>query len=233
MNNDLFIKRIYAKKSLMKLEKKITLLGITNKINVYKYLNYKLLLLLIVFITIIVISKIGYILAPILVVVLYFGYDYIFLDIKIKKRSNIMEHEAIFFFEVFSLTMHSNTNLKLCLENTCNAIDSDLSTEFKYALKEMKLGKSMTEALENLRTRIPSKTVNNVIFSLIESSIYGHSIIDAINSQVVYITDKRILDIKSQINKMPTKISIISVLLFIPLIMILILGPIIISYFVK
>ena len=127
--------------------------------------------------------------------------------------------------------MQSERNLKLCLEITAEAIDSDLSTEFKVALKEIKLGKSLTEALEDLKKRIPSKSVNNVLLSLIESNVYGNSIVDSLNNQIEYLTDKRILEIKGKINKMPTKISVVSVFLFIPLIMLLILGPVLISYF--
>ena len=108
-----------------------------------------------------------------------------------------------------------------------------MSSEIKETLKEMQLGKSLTEALEDLRLRIPSKTVNNVILNLIETSEYGNSIIDALNNQIEYITDKRILAIKGQINKMPTKISVISVLVFIPLVLILILGPVFINYLFK
>ena len=55
----------------------------------------------------------------------------------------------------------------------------------------------------------------------------------ALVTLINYLTDKRILDIKSNINKMPMKISIVSVLLFLPLMLILIIGPIIINYFFK
>ena len=81
--------------------------------------------------------------------------------------------------------------------------------------------------------RIPSKSVCNVILNIIEANEFGNSIEGALINQVNYLTDKRILDIKSNINKMPMKISIISVLLFLPLMLILIIGPIIINYFFK
>ena len=223
MNSNMFIKRLYSKKTLLKLERKIIMLGPNSHLNVNKFLNYKLLLLIFTFIFIMFFSKVGYILAPVITIILYFLYDYYFLDLRIRKRSKIIEHDAIFFFEVLALTLQSEKNLKLCIETTSSAIDSELSLEFKQTLKEVKLGKSMTEALENLRGRIPSKTVNNVILNLIEANVYGNSIIDALNNQIEYITDKRILEIKGQINKMPTKISIVSVLFFIPLILLLIL----------
>ena len=49
-------------------------------------------------------------------------------------------------------------------------------------------------------------------------------------NQIEFLRDKQILEIKGQINKIPNKISIISVLFILPLILILVLGPFIISY---
>ena len=232
MRNDILIKRLISRKEIQRIEKKIMMLGPNTKLELYYYLNLKMITLFFTFI-LLLFGKLGFFVAPITVFVLYFLYDYIFLTIPIKKRANTLEHDAIFFFEVLALTLQSENNLKICLETASNAIDSEMSYEIREMLKEMKLGKSLTEALEDLRLRMPSKTVNNVILNLIETSEYGNSIIDALNNQIEYITDKRILAIKGQINKMPTKISVISVLIFIPLVLLLILGPILINYLFK
>ena len=85
--------------------------------------------------------------------------------------------------------------------------------------------------MQDAKKRIPSKNVNNIILNLIESYTYGTNIIDTLENQIEYLTDKRILDLKGKINKIPTKISIVSVLFFIPLIMLLVLGPIVLKYF--
>ena len=228
-----FIKKIFSKKSLNRLNNKLISLGSNYNMDINKYLNIKLCLIIVLFFAVLFISDYGYILAPIASVAAYIIYDYVTLDLKIKKREKILEKDAVFFFQVLALTLQSERNLKMCLQVTADAIESELSTEFKVALKEIKLGKSLTESLENLKKRIPSKTVNNVLLSLIASNVYGNSIVDALNNQVEYITDKRILEIKGQINKLPTKISIVSVLFFIPLIMLLILGPVVINYIFK
>ena len=43
--------------------------------------------------------------------------------------------------------------------------------------------------------------------------------------QIEYLREKRVLNIREKINKIPNKVSIISVLFIVPLILILILGP--------
>lgn len=227
--NNVF-KLLYTKRSLNKIVKKINQLGPNTKIEINKFLLSKLFVLLFTFIISLLIFEFGYIISPVLTVIAFYIYDYLLLDININKRARKLEHDAIFFFEVLSLTLQSERNLKKCLETTTEAIDSDLSTEFKVVLKEVKLGKSLTESLNDCKERIPSKNVCNVLLNIIESNTYGNNIVDSLNNQIDYLMDKRILDIKEQINKMPIKISIISVLLFIPIILLLILGPIIITY---
>ena len=94
----------------------------------------------------------------------------------------------------------------------------------------MKFGRSLMEALEDLRYRIPSETVNSIILNMRETSVFGNSIIDSINNQVDYLRDKQIMDIKAEINKIPNKVSIISVIFIVPLILLMILGPFIIEF---
>ena len=119
------------------------------------------------------------------------------------------------------------------LNVTSNSIDSDLSFEFKEAMREVKFGKSLEEALDNLKKRIPSDTVNNIILNIKESNLFGNSIIDTLYNQIDYIREKIMLETRASIAKLPLKISIISVLFFIPLLLLIILGPVILKYFIR
>ena len=231
MKINLLIKILYPKKVIENIKKKIALLGINNKVNINTFFLFKTILIISVFFLSLFYLKYGYFLAPILSVIVYFLYDYLLLDINIKKRANLLEKESIFFFEILVLSLQTESNLKRCLENTCAAVDSNIALEFKEVLKEVKIGKSLSESLQDAKKRIPSKNVNNIILNLIESYTYGTNIIDTLENQIEYLTDKRILDLKGKINKIPTKISIVSVLFFIPLIMLLVLGPIVLKYF--
>jgi len=113
---------------------------------------------------------------------------------------------------------------------TIKSVENDLSREFKEALREVKFGKSLTESLKAMSDRIPSESINNIILTLTQADVFGTSIITTLYTQVNYLRDKRNMEIKAQISKMPIKISIISVLFFIPLVLLIILGPIILNY---
>ena len=224
------IYKIYREKTIKRVDHKIKLLGVNCKYNVIDLLNYRLLTSLAIFALIIVLSKHGYFLAPLITLLFYLGSEYVVLDLAIKKRAKKLEDEAVFFFEVLNLSLESGRNIKAALDMTTNNINSELSLEFKKTLSEIKLGKSLTESLNSMKERIPSDAINNIILSLSQSSIFGNSITDTLNNQLDFLREKKLLDVKAEITKLPTKISVISVIFFIPLILLLILAPVLIEF---
>ena len=226
------VRRIYSEKSIENIEKKIKLLGLHCHYKAIDLLNYRLLINLVLFFFLLAFNRNGYILAPITVVLFHYLSEYFVLDYPIKRREKKLEEEAIFFFEVLSLTLESGRNLTLSLQITSKNIQSELSEEFQKSLNEMNLGKSFQEAITDMKERIPSDTINNALLNIVQSSIFGNNIEESLNNQLDFLRDKRLLDIKSQIGKLPTKISILSVLFFIPIILIVILAPVVIDLFV-
>ncbi len=80
-----------------------------------------------------------------------------------------------------------------------------------------------------MKSRIPSETINNIILNITQTDVFGNSILETMYNQIDFLRDKQILEIKGQINKIPNKISIISVIFIVPLILLLVLGPFIIE----
>ena len=97
-------------------------------------------------------------------------------------------------------------------------------------MDEVKLGKSLNEALNNMKKRIPSEVINNAILNMVESNMFGVSIVDSMTNQIDYLREKQMLDVKAEINKLPTKVSIISVVFFVPIMLLIILAPVLIGY---
>ena len=230
MKNDDIVAKLYNKNSLDRLEKKVKLLGKNNKLDVDKFIKLRLLSSIIVFILVLYLFKLGYILAPIITFLYYYVLGKVLIDNKINVRSKKLELEAQHFFEVLTLSLETGRNLEEAIKVTTYSIDSDLSEEFKEVLRELNYGKTLVEALANMQNRIPSQTINNIILILTEANIFGSSIIDTMYNQVDYLREKRRLEIKGEISKIPIKISVISVLFFVPLMLLIILGPAILTY---
>ena len=85
-------------------------------------------------------------------------------------------------------------------------------------------------ALKQMKERIPSEEVNTVLLNITQSALFGNNIIDSLNNQIDYLRDKKLLDIKGKINKMPVKISVISVIFIVPIILLIVLGPVVINF---
>lgn len=228
MNSSIILK-ICSKRERERLEKKIKLLGSNSKLNIITFLNTRVIFTILFFLVLFFL-KVNLLLVTLLTIIMFFGYEYVVLDYRIKKRGKKLDYEALFFFEVLTLSLEGGRNLKGALELTCNNIKSDLSDEFKYALNMMNYGKTLPEALKTMKERISSQTVNEVILNMTETNVYGNKIIKVIDTQVEYLREKKLLNVRGEVAKMPLKISVVSVLIFIPILLLLLLGPVILDY---
>lgn len=230
MNKQEFIKKIYSRNYVTKIVKKVKLLGISDNTDPYNLLICRLVSSVVLFCFCLYSFEYGYIIAPIFTVVYYNIFNELFLNSKIRRRNVELEKEAMHFFEVLTLSLETGRNLTEAIEVTTSNVSGILSDEFKEAVREVTYGKSLSESLNDMQDRIPSDTINNVILSLTQSNLYGNSIIDNLYVQIDYLREKRKMEVKGKISKVPVLISVISVLFFVPLLLIIILGPVLLEY---
>ncbi len=225
-----FSRRIFNQNKLDKLDNKIKKLGIYNKIEATKFMSLRLFSSIVIFFVVLYISDFGYIVAPIVTLLYYYLFERVLIDERIKKRCSKLEQEAMYFFEVLTLSLETGRNLEEAIKVTIKNVDSELSDEFKNAIREIKFGKSLTESLNDMQANIPSDSINNIILTLTQADLYGNSIIESLYSQIDYLREKKKLEMKAVISKVPIKVSVISVLFFVPLVLLIILAPILLNY---
>ena len=230
MNN--IMEKIYLKKDIENIDKKIKMLGKT-RWDATSFINARVFTTILFTLFLIFFTHISYLLLPLLVILYYMAFYHMLITRRLRLREQKLDREALYYFEVLTLTLESGKNLQNSLELTCKNVHSELSSEFEDCLSEVKVGKSLIEALGDMQTRIPSENINNIIMNIMQTNYFGNSIIDTMNNQVDYLREKQILDIKGQINKIPNKISIVSVLFIVPLILLLVLGPYLINFIAR
>ena len=223
-------KNIYSNYSLNDIQNRMKLLGKEDIKDTLKFLNIRLLSSIFIFFVILYLVDWGYILSPIIVVSYYIFLPNIVIDSKIKKRKAKLESEAMYFFEILSLSLESGNNLYNAIKITSENVDSELSQEFKKMMIDIKYSKSFDEAINDMKDRIPSDIISNILLNIRESNMFGNSILGTLNNQLDYLRETKILETKAYISKIPLKISVISVVFFIPLLLLLILGPVLINY---
>lgn len=224
------IRKIFRNSDIINIDEKIKLLGSWAKYDTNTFIFLRLFTTLLVFMLSVFVFKVGYIFSPFIAIIYYYLFYYIVIESQLKKRIKKLDGEALNFFEILTLTLESGRNLENALEVACFNIDSELSSEFKKTLFEMKFGKSLVEALVDMKKRIPSENINNIILNITQTNLFGNSILETMYNQIEFLRDKQVLEIKGQINKIPNKISIISVVFVLPIILLLILGPIVINF---
>ena len=230
MTDNYISRKLYSKKQIDEVSKKIKLLGVSTKMDCYTFLNVRFFGMIALFLVVLLFNKLGFLIAPIIAFLYYIGITYFLLDNRIKERQKKIEMEALNFFEILTLSLETGRNLQEALDVTLSSSEGELVREFREVMREVKYGKSLTEALEDMQNNIPSDTINNIVLSLTQANLYGSSIIKSLNNQIDYLREKKRLEVKALISKVPIKISIISVFFFVPLILLIILGPVLLSY---
>lgn len=230
MEDHYISRKLYSKKQVNEINKKIKLLGLSTKMDVYEFLNIRFFGMIILFFIVLYFNKLGYLLGPIVGLIYYKGITYLLLDNRIKERQKKLEMESLNFFEILTLSLETGRNLQEALNVTLSSCEGELVNEFREVLREVKYGKSLTESMDDMQKSIPSDTINNIILSLTQANLYGSSIIKSLYNQIDYLREKKKLETKAMISKVPIKVSIISVFFFVPLVLLIILAPVLIGY---
>lgn len=212
--------RFYEKKHMDRLKIKIKLLGINY--DVYFLLGLKIIFSFLILLFFLVFLKAGYIIAPMAALLFYFGSEYFFIDLQIKKRKYKLEDEALQFFPIFLNALNGGKNVKKALIISTEIIDNELSNLFVTALHEVEIGKSLEEALTDLSKCIPSSTINNIILNIISSLKYGNSVSESVNRQLDLIGTKKKNYLIKKAKKQPVLLTFLCIFFF--LIMLLVIN---------
>jgi len=226
-----FVYYFFRKKDIKKISTKLEMFGLENNMN---YLNFILFRIIFSILFLIISSFIFNIFSSIiLAVVFYYMFYYYLIEYKLKIRSTKLEEESLYFFEILTLSLENNNSFEKSLDITCSNIDSSISSEFKEVLYRIKLGKSITESLQEMKNKIPSENINNTITNIIESIKSGYNLVEIMHNQSDFLREKYILSVKEKINKIPTKVSVYSVIIFLPLMFLLIITPVILEFLIN
>ena len=123
---------------------------------------------LILFIILMTMNKYSYIVAPTLSIIYYLLFEYLLLDTYINKKIELLEKDAIEYFEILVLENKKNKNIKQSILNTNKLLDNNkIKDYFIIVMKEINTGKTLEESLKGITNRIPSYNVKNLIYSLI------------------------------------------------------------------
>ncbi|PID35298.1 MAG: pilus assembly protein TadC [Rhodobacterales bacterium] len=100
-----------------------------------------------------------------------------------------------------------------------------LADEFEIVAHEMKAGKDRTQVLRDLSERAGVPDVASFVTVLIQSTTFGTSIAEALRVYASEMRDKRVMRAEEKANTLPTKMTLATMMLTVPPLLIILIGP--------
>ncbi|OUS35985.1 pilus assembly protein TadC [Rhodobacterales bacterium 56_14_T64] len=101
----------------------------------------------------------------------------------------------------------------------------DLADEFDIVAYEMKAGKDKDKVLRDMATRCDVQDLSSFVTVMIQSATFGTSIADALRVYAAEMRDKRVMRAEEAANKLPTKMTLATMGLTLPPLLIILVGP--------
>ncbi|MDW4499490.1 type II secretion system F family protein [Sulfitobacter sp. D35] len=100
-----------------------------------------------------------------------------------------------------------------------------LAQEFEMVAYEMKAGKDKVSVLNDMGERCGVQDVSSFVTVLVQSTSFGTSIADALRVYAGEMRDKRVMRAEEAANKLPTKMTLATMMLTVPPLLIILVGP--------
>ncbi len=100
-----------------------------------------------------------------------------------------------------------------------------LAEEFEVVAYEMKAGKDKVGVLNDLGERCGIQDISSFVTVLVQSAAFGTSISDALRVYAEEMRDKRVMRAEEAANKLPTKMTLATMMLTVPPLLIILVAP--------
>ena len=100
-----------------------------------------------------------------------------------------------------------------------------LAEEYQTVSHEMKAGKDKTQVLRDMSERAGVADISSFVTVLIQSQQFGTSIAEALRVFSAEMRDKRVMRAEEKANTLPTKMTLATMMLTVPPLLIILIGP--------
>jgi len=146
---------------------------------------------------------------------------------RIKVRRERVTNDLPDLLDLMCISVAAGLGLEQAMQVSCARFESPVCDELRLTLREMELGLSRHDALENLKLRTDIDDLVTFAVVLSQADALGLPIGRVLQAQADEMRDKRRQRAREKAAKVPVKILFPLALCFLPAIMIIVLGPII------
>lgn len=162
-----------------------------------------------------------------------FGWIYvdIWLKDKISARKRKIRAQLPFLLDMLTLSVEAGLEFTAAVAKISSKMDpSPLRDELTIFLRQMQLGMSRKEALRALSDRVNIQQVNSMTSALIQAAEMGSSIGGALRTQSEIMSGERFVEAEKKGAEASQKMLLPMVLFIIPAVMLVIMGPLLVSF---
>ena len=102
---------------------------------------------------------------------------------------------------------------------------ADLADELDIVANEMKAGKDKSTVLNDMSERCGSQDISSFVTVMNQSQAFGTPMSDALRVYSAEMRDKRVMRAEEAANKLPTKMTLATMMLTVPPLLIILVGP--------
>ncbi|MBQ7740255.1 MAG: type II secretion system F family protein [Eubacterium sp.] len=153
----------------------------------------------------------------------------VFLMSRVKSHQTAIKDQLADTIDLMSVCMEAGLSFDASLVKVSERMEGPLIDELITVFRQIQLGKNRNEALKALADSSDVKELKTFVSAIIQAGSLGIPITNVLDSQAEQLRMNKAEEIKEVAAKVPTKMTIPTVLLILPAIFCVILGPVVFS----
>ncbi len=150
----------------------------------------------------------------------------VYLTRRTRIRQENIEYELPYMIDLLSLAIEAGLDLVGGIQKIVEkSRPTDIIVEFQIFLADLKLGKSLEEALSDMADRVQFLTFFAFVSSLIQAQRLGADIGPTLRAQAEQMRFQRLIQAEERMNRLPVLLLIPLVFFIFPSIFVLVMGP--------
>lgn len=152
-----------------------------------------------------------------------------FLKTNERKRKEQMLKSMPDILDLINVSVEAGLGFDAALQKVVDKTEGPLTQEFAHTLSEINIGKPRREALRDMANRIQVDDITTFLGSIIQADQLGVSITNVLRIQSQQVRENRRMRAEEAAQKAPIKMLIPLVVFIFPTILVVLLGPALIS----
>lgn len=152
-----------------------------------------------------------------------------YLNIKVKTHQSAIKAQLADTLDLMSVCMEAGLSFDASLVKISERMDGPLIDELVTVFKQIQLGKNRNDALKSLAESSNVEELKTFVSAVVQANQLGIPITNVLAAQSEQLRISKREEIKTVAAKVPTKMTIPTVLLILPAIICIVMGPVVIQ----